>query len=786
MKRNWKKLCSLGMAFAVLVSQPKMVFAEESLTADEWGNASDVVINEIESNGDATDWVEIYNKGNAPVDISGWYITDDDTSRLEKNKTTPLPEGTILQPGTFFVFDQHVNFEFGLGAPDEVNLFTQEQELVEKYSWSAHAQGTYARIPDGTGALTDTSISTKGTANETEESTKPVFPDAKPWPGSDNVVTYDENVTMFQSDSSGLDFYQGQLYCINNKKSTFWVLDVHQDGSMDYADGFTAEGKNLAFWADRENPKSSNPDAEGITIDGEGNAYAAAERDNNHKEVNYNVILQFDPWEEKSTVVASREWNLTELLPDVPANAGIEAVEWISNGELEGVLIDQNTGEAFEAKDYPNAVAEGLFFVALEKNGHVYALALNEDATAQVIAEIDSGIGGAMALDYDSYEKVLWVGADDGYGNISAKITFNGTDTPSVELINPPKEMDVTRNNEGFAIAEPEYTVNGLRPVYHFMDGVNSGVLTISYLNCDYQEAKVVRAAGADRVETSLKAAELMRNELKTGTFDTILLASAENFPDALAGSYLASEKQAPILLTKAGAEAKVNAYIKEHLSENGTVYVLGGESAVSDQLLSGLTNVKRLFGTSRYETNLEILKEAGLNEGQELLICTGKTFADSLSASSSGLPILLTGERLSEKQIEFLKNTSGKFVIVGGTAAVNEAIEAKLAQLGTVERISGTDRYDTSVKMAEYLGKSSEKVVLASGVKFPDGLCGGPLADTLNAALILTKDNGVQAAKDYVSEGAKGIVLGGEEALSDQTVREIFRLTADTEIPVK
>ncbi|MEF2276574.1 lamin tail domain-containing protein, partial [Pseudomonas aeruginosa] len=32
----------------------------------------DVVINEVESNGDATDWVEIVNNESAPVDISGW------------------------------------------------------------------------------------------------------------------------------------------------------------------------------------------------------------------------------------------------------------------------------------------------------------------------------------------------------------------------------------------------------------------------------------------------------------------------------------------------------------------------------------------------------------------------------------------------------------------------------------------------------------------------------------------------------------------------------------------
>lgn len=454
---------------------------------DVFGETKDIVISEIESNGDVTDWVEIYNKGTLPVDISGWYITDDDTSRLEKNKTTPLPEGTVLNAGEFFVFDQNVNFDFGLGSPDEVNLFDKTGSLVEKYSWSKHAEGTYARVPDGTGNLVEVTVSTKGIANSSQEVIKPTFPNAIAWPGSDEVMTYDENITMFKSDSSGLDFYNGQLYCINNKNGTFWVMDVNKDGSMDYAKDFTAEGKNLAFLEDAQNPSVSNPDAEGITVDHAGNAYAAVERDNNQKNVNYNVILQFNPWEENTTVVASKEWNITDLLPDVPANAGIEAVEWIANSEVVGKLVDQNTGTVYDPQTYSNAVAGGVFCVALENNGHVYVLVLNTDSSATVVAEIDPGIGGAMALDYDSYEGILWVGADDGYGNVSAQVRLNGTAVPDITLVNPPAGMDITRNNEGFAIAEPDYTVNGLRPVYHFMDGVNTGVLTISYLNCDYQ-----------------------------------------------------------------------------------------------------------------------------------------------------------------------------------------------------------------------------------------------------------------------------------------------------------
>ena len=85
----------------------------------------------------------------------------------------------------------------------------------------------------------------------------------------------------------------------------------------------------------------------------------------------------------------------------------INEVESDANGDVAGKLIDQNTGSVFEAARYPNAVAGGVFFVVLEDNGHVYAYILNEDETVVQIADIDAGLGDAMALDYDTYEDVL-------------------------------------------------------------------------------------------------------------------------------------------------------------------------------------------------------------------------------------------------------------------------------------------------------------------------------------------------------------------------------------------
>ena len=272
---------------------------------------------------------------------------------------------------------------------------------------------------------------------------------------------------------------------MDNGTATFWVMNVAKDGTLTFASGFE-QGKRVCFRKDANNAKAKGPDAEGITVDGSGMVYLASERDNSAKGVNYNTILMVDPNEAGTRLVAQKEWDLTESLPQVSANMGIEAVEWVANADVAGKLIDQNTGSAFDAAKYPHAVAGGVFFVALEDNGHVYAYVLNKDETVVQIADIDAKLGGAMALDYDTYEKKLWVAADDGYGNRMAWITLNGSSTPEIVHVLPAAGVNTAANNEGFAIAGAEYTVNRQRPVYRFCDGVTSGALTIGSMNCNY------------------------------------------------------------------------------------------------------------------------------------------------------------------------------------------------------------------------------------------------------------------------------------------------------------
>lgn len=409
------------------------------------------------------------------------YVSDAEQIVIKDNDDThvyTIPESTIIPENGFLVIDENT-LGFGFGKGDSVRLYEGDM-LIGSTTWSEHTNPTWGLYPDVNGTeYRNTKEETPGAINKFDG-----VPEIINWPGKEETVIYDQNST-FLEDSSGLDFYNGQLYAVDNGTGKFWILDVAEDGTMTFAKDFE-NGKRVRFQKDAENPTAAGPDAEGISVDGNGMVYLASERDNSVKGVNYNTILMVNPNAEGDDLIALMEWNLTDSLPQVSANMGIESVEWISSVNVNGKLFDQNTNAAFDIANYPKATANGVFFVALEDNGHVYAYVLNDDGTCVQITDIDSKIGGAMALDYDTYENVLWVVSDNGYNNRAAKIAFNGTADVDVVHVNAPSGVDVTANNEGFAIAEYTYTNDGQRPVYRFLDGVTSGALSVGNLACDY------------------------------------------------------------------------------------------------------------------------------------------------------------------------------------------------------------------------------------------------------------------------------------------------------------
>ncbi|PKZ17621.1 lamin tail domain-containing protein [Anaerococcus octavius] len=472
---------------------------EENSESSQSPYKNNVVINEIESKDPSggNDYAEIYNNTDKAIDISGWYILDNDPKH-KKDPAYLVKEGTSVPAKGFFVFEENVDFNFGLGGDDEVNLYDKDDKLVDKFAWKNHANGTYARIPDGRGDFVD-GKATKGKSNAIQEQTeKEINVETINWPGIDEVKVLDETSIFDLKDLSGLDSHDGWIYGVNNKEGRFVIFKVVNDQVI-FAPVFDNKGKAVKFIKDANNPKAIGPDSEGITVDSKGRVYLAVERDNGEKNINKNMILQVaDPFKDKKEMVADKEWNITNLLPDVGANLGMETIEWVSFDNLNGLLYDQKNNKALDKNDYPNAYANGIFFVGLEANGHVYALVLEEDGKAEVISEIETGLGGVMSMDFDLENNVLWANADNDYNNIHNIIQFNGSKIPKIVHVKAPKDMNIDLNNEGFMI-DPEVSKDGLRPTYWFMDGKNSKAFRKSAIKADYlKELGLTKLSGKE------------------------------------------------------------------------------------------------------------------------------------------------------------------------------------------------------------------------------------------------------------------------------------------------
>lgn len=98
-----------------------------------------------------------------------------------------------------------------------------------------------------------------------------------------------------------------------------------------------------------------------------------------------------------------------------------------------------------------------------------------------------------------------------------------------------------------------------------------------------------------------------------------------------------------------------------------------------------------------------------------------------------------------------------------------------------TVDRISGVDRFETSVAVSKTYWTSAVNVIIASGSDFPDALCATPLAKKLDAPIILTsKDNISDTAIAEIKRlGVKIVtIVGGTAVVSTAVESKISSIT--------
>lgn len=200
----------------------------------------------------------------------------------------------------------------------------------------------------------------------------------------------------------------------------------------------------------------------------------------------------------------------------------------------------------------------------------------------------------------------------------------------------------------------------------------------------------------------------------------------------------------------------------------------------------AGVTSTEstRLWGQNRYETAVKV-SQAGWTTSDYAVVASGEGYADALSAAplakANNAPILLTQkDSLSQTTLDELKRLQVKHVfIVGGQGVVSQQIEDKIKNEVTadVERLSGQNRYETSVKVAEKVGVT-DKVVLASGQGYADALSAAPVAAINGMPILLTDSSTLSETTDSFIKAhpsiTKTYVIGGTASVSDAAMNQV------------
>jgi uncharacterized protein YjdB/putative cell wall-binding protein len=217
-----------------------------------------------------------------------------------------------------------------------------------------------------------------------------------------------------------------------------------------------------------------------------------------------------------------------------------------------------------------------------------------------------------------------------------------------------------------------------------------------------------------------------------------------------------------------------------------GSGYIIGPAKSATVQIYDNtqtlVTTVNRLAGSNRLQTAVQISKQGWPNGSNVVILSRDDNFPDALAgaplAHKYDAPILLTNSvslsTETAQEIDRLKPT--KVIILGFTGAVSSGIELQLQAKYTVERLGGSDRFATAVKIAEALG-SKGKAVIAYGFNFPDALAISPWAANNNIPILLTDTDTLPSATVSAIQElgvTQTIVVGGTGVISDSVAQKL------------
>ncbi|HET6379666.1 MAG TPA: PQQ-dependent sugar dehydrogenase [candidate division Zixibacteria bacterium] len=299
----------------------------------------------------------------------------------------------------------------------------------------------------------------------------------------------------------------------------------------------------------------------------------------------------------------------------------------------------------------------------------------------------------------------------------------------------------------------------------------------------------VDRWAGADRYGT---AAVVSQRTTSPGV-GVVYVATGADFADALTGGAAAAHENGPLLLVTRTAIPPATAAELERLNP-ARIVVLGGTAAISQGVLNDLGayttgTVERRDGADRYQTAAHVSRDTFPIGVPVAFIATGATFADALAgvaaAAHLGGPLLLTrrDELPSATIAELQRLRPGRIYVLGGTAAISNAVLNALDAhtTGPVSRLAGADRYGTAAEVSR-LWPRANRILVATGAAFPDGIAGGTAAGRLDVPLLLVRPGVVpmETGEAMIRLHPTAVtVIGGASAVGSGAVSHLRAILA-------
>ena len=266
--------------------------------------------------------------------------------------------------------------------------------------------------------------------------------------------------------------------------------------------------------------------------------------------------------------------------------------------------------------------------------------------------------------------------------------------------------------------------------------------------------ATLIRYAGANRESVAVNVARA--HFIKS---NKVIIVNRDKFPDAISATNI-SQGVYPVLYTREGRLDQQTIDLLNEMPLN-EIYLIGGTSSIGETVAEELRDsigvkVTRIDGKDRFIVNMKAV-QMNFNSSEHVVIASGDIYTDALYgvsyANTIDAPVILAKRnQITQETLALLKKLGVKRVtLIGGQNTLTSAVENQLKEMAIkTVRIAGANRYSGSTEVAIASYNKPQSVVIASGEVFSDALVSAPLAQKLNAPILLVRkdrlDNEISA----------------------------------------